>query len=155
MAGRLIVVKTREKTLMLKVKAVLVAAALSFFGVSLAHSQSFPRKYLSAATTNSTLVNAGPTLLKMLVSVNTTTTLYYLKLYNKATAPTCGTDTPLWTVPVPYGASNAGGGVAIPAPDGLQFPLGLGLCLTGGIADNDTTSAATGVAINLGITGYP
>jgi hypothetical protein len=139
---------------MFKIRVVLVAVMLSLLSISLACAQSFPRKYLSAATTNSTLVNAGPTLLKYLVTVNTTAALYYLKLYNKATAPTCGTDTPLWTVPVPYGASSAGGGAVMPIPDGLQFPLGLGLCLTGGIADNDTTSAATGVAINLGITAY-
>lgn len=114
--------------------------------------QSVPLKYLSTASTNSTLVRAGRTNLLVLLPINTTTTLYYLKLYNKATAPTCGTDTPLWTVPVPFGASNSGGGVALPM-GGLLFPLGLGFCLTGAIGDADTTNAATGVAINLGVSG--
>ena len=114
--------------------------------------QSAPVKWLSTNTTNSTLVRAGSTILDSLAPINTTTTLYYLKLYNKVTAPTCGTDTPLWTVPVPYGASNSGGGVALPT-GGLLFPLGLGFCLTGGIADADTTAAAAGVAINMGVSG--
>jgi hypothetical protein len=117
-----------------------------------AEAQSAPVKYLSVASDNATLVRAGKTLVNTLLPVNTTTTIYYLKLYNKATQPVCGTDVPLWTIPVPYGASNSGGGVALPA-GGLMFPLGLGFCLTGGIADTDDTSAAAGVAINFGISG--
>lgn len=115
--------------------------------------QSAPRKYLSAASTNSTLVWPGRAILHVLAPVNTTTTLYYLKFYNKATAPTCGTDIPSLVIPVPFGATNAGGGAAFTSTDGLIFPLGLGFCLTGGIADNDTTVAAAGVAINIGVGG--
>jgi hypothetical protein len=117
-----------------------------------AHAQSAPKHYLSAASTNSTLVLNRPSLVKMINAVNTTATLYYLKLYNKATAPTCNTDVPVLTVPVPASATG-GAPVQIPIPDGLLFPLGVGFCLTGGIADNDNTSAATGVAINLAVTG--
>jgi hypothetical protein len=113
-----------------------------------AHAQSLPVKFISAASTNSNLVRAGRTTLHEIVTINTTTTIYYLKLYNKVTAPVCGTDTPLWTVPVPFGASNAGGGIALPTS--LFFPAGLGFCLTGAVADNDTTPAATGIVINLG-----
>lgn len=132
-------------------RLVALAGAL-LAGCAPALAQSAPLKYLSAASTNSTLVRAGATVLNALVPINTTTTLYYLKLYSKATAPTCGTDAPLWTVPIPFGASNSGGGVALPT-GGLSFPLGLGFCLTGGIADADTSSAAAGVAINLGVSG--
>ena len=114
-------------------------------------AQSFPYKWLSTVSTNSELVNAGATRLTVIVPLNTTTTLYYLKLYDKATAPTCGTDTPVQTFPVPFGGSNAGGGIALPLPPGgLSFQNGLGFCLTGGIADNDAANAAAGVAINLG-----
>jgi hypothetical protein len=113
-------------------------------------AQSLPSKWLSAASLNPTLVNAGTTYLTAILPINTTTTLYYLKLYDKATAPSCGTDTPKWTIPIPYGASNSGGGVSLPLPPGgLHFFLGLGWCLTGALADNDTTNAATGVAINM------
>lgn len=112
--------------------------------------QSAPRKYLSAASNNSTLVLGRASVVKMITAINTTATLYYLKFYNKATAPTCGTDVPLLTLPVP--AAVAGGPpVQLGVGDGLLFPLGVGFCLVGGIADADNTSAATGVAINVGV----
>lgn len=129
--------------------------ALLLLGASPASAQSAPKKYLSAASTNSTLVRAGRNLLKVVLPINTTATLYYLKFYDKATAPTCGTDVPIFVIPVPTtGTAGQGGGVSLPMDTGLQFNLGVGFCLTGGIADNDTTVAATGVAINLGVTGF-
>jgi hypothetical protein len=112
-----------------------------------AFAQSAPVKVLSAAGTNSNLVLTGNVLLKTGVIGNSTATQYFLKLYNKATPPTCGTDVPRWTVPIPPNQDvplQLGNG-------GLMFPLGLGICLTGAIADNDTTTAAAGVAINLGV----
>lgn len=115
-----------------------------------ASAQSVPQHWLSQASTNCTLVQAGRTLLTVVLPVNTTTTIYYLKFFDKATAPVAGTDTPKWTIPVPYGASNSGGGVSLPTTQGLEFLSGLGFCLVGGIADNDSSNAATGVAINIG-----
>ncbi len=44
-------------------------------------------------------------------------------------------------------------GVSVDYGQGEIYPLGLGFCLTGSITDADTTSAATGVAINFGISG--
>lgn len=116
-----------------------------------AQAQSFPVKFLSTNTTNSTLVGTGNYNLLTGIVVNTTTTLYYLKLYNKATAPVCGTDTPLWTVPVPFASGNAAGGFVLPLGGGLKFPSGLGFCITSGIADNNTGAAAAGVVVNLGV----
>lgn len=131
----------------------IIAALLGLLALDApAQAQSVPRHYLSAATTNSTLMRAGKGLVKVLLPINTTSTTYFLKLYDKATAPTCGTDTPVLTIPVPN-AAGAGGGVALPSADGLQFFNGVGFCLTGGIADNDTTSAATGIALNFGLSG--
>lgn len=137
---------------MKSLRVILVGLLLWFGGAALA--QTVPLHYLSAVSTNSTLVRAGPTYLNALVVVNTNTTIYYLKLYNKVTAPTCGTDTPVWTVPIPYGASNSGGGVAIPNGS-LQFSAGFGFCITGGIADSDSSNAATGIAVDLGVSGAP
>jgi hypothetical protein len=117
-----------------------------------ASAQSLPKKYLSAASNNSTLVLGRSSVVKMLVAVNTTATIYYVKLYNKATAPTCGTDVPVITVPVPALATG-GPPVQLGVDDGLLFPLGVGFCIVAGIADNDNTSAATGVALNLGVSG--
>lgn len=107
-----------------------------------------PVVYLSAATTNSTLVSAGWHTITSLTVINTTASIYYLKLYDKATTPTCGTDTPVQVYPIP--ASTAGNGISVPLGIGLGFPTGMGFCLTGGIANNDTTAAVTGLVINIG-----
>ena len=112
-------------------------------------TQGIPYSYLSAATNNATLVYAGPSLAKALIVVNTNNTVYYLKLYNKATAPTCGTDTPVQRIPIP--AANTGGGFVTVSLEDMRFPLGFGFCLVGGIADNDNTNAATGIAINFSL----
>lgn len=132
----------------LRIAAVLAA---SLIGSLSAFAQSLPVGYLSQANNNSTLVQSGRVLLTAVLPINTTTTVYYLKLYDTATAPTCGTDTPKWRIPIPYGASNSGGGVALPETNGLLFSKGLGFCLVGGIADNDNSNAATGIVINIGV----
>lgn len=107
-----------------------------------------PVHYLSAASTNSTNVKASAGTVFSVTAINTTTTIYYLKMYNKATAPTCGTDTPVHTLPVPASATAAG--LTVNPFLGLNFTAGIGFCLTGAIADADATAAATGVAINIG-----
>lgn len=103
--------------------------------------------YLSTASTNATSVKATPGALYSVVAVNTSATVYYLKLYDKATAPTCASDTVVQTYPVP--PNTAYNPVVIPFTAPVGFQAGIGFCLTGGIADNDNTNAATGVAINL------
>lgn len=129
-------------------KGLLMLAGLSFLATDPASAQSSPIKYLSAASTNATLVKTGRTSLRSGIVVNTTSTIYYLKFYDKSTTPTCGTDVPKWTVPLSVSVATS-----LPISDGLQFYSGLGFCITSGIADNDTSSAATGVAVNLGVSG--
>lgn len=107
-----------------------------------------PVHYFSGASTNSTLVRTGPVRLLAIAVVNSTTTIYYLKLYDKATAPTCNSDPVSWTLPILVSTVAP---TLVPLPAGLRFFSGLGFCLTGAIADNDNTNAATGVAINFGI----
>lgn len=109
---------------------------------------SIPFSVLSQASNNSTLVYGENSLLKTIIVINTTATQYYLKIYNKRTAPTCGTDTPVLRIPIPQVAN--GGGVVEIATEDMKFPLGIGFCLTGGLADNDNSNAATGIAINFG-----
>jgi len=106
--------------------------------------------YFSGASTNSTLVQAGARVLASINAYNSTTTVYYLKLYDKATAPTCGTDTPVLTLPVPNQPSGTTVGQTMAAPyAGIAFTNGIGFCITGASADNDATSAATGVTVDL------
>lgn len=106
-----------------------------------------PVKYLSVASTNSTNVKAVAGQIYSLVAINTTGTLYYLKLYDKATAPTCSSDTVVQSYPVP--ASASGAGFVLPISVGMSFFNGIGFCLTGALADNDNTVAATGITLSF------
>ncbi len=73
----------------------------------------------------------------------------YLKLYDKATAPTCNSDTVVKTIVIP--ANSLGGGNNVSIPVGAGFTSGIGICVTGGIADNDNTAvAASKILINIG-----
>jgi hypothetical protein len=104
-----------------------------------------PAKTLSAATTNSTSIKGSVGTLCKMITINTTATLYYLKMYNTAAAPTCNSDTVVATYPVP--PSNGGVAVNI-GPFGEAYTNGIGFCLTANLADNDNTAAATGVTIS-------
>jgi hypothetical protein len=133
---------------MLKALIVIVTFVLYSFP---AHAQSSSwsnggaaSHYLSAASTNSTLVSSGKRNIMNVVATNTTATTYYLKLYDKATAPTCGTDTPIQTYPIAAGQTTP-----LVSPNGIAVVSGVGFCLTGALPDADATSAATGVAINF------
>lgn len=106
----------------------------------------------SAASTNSTNVKASAALLCGGQLINTTTTLYYLRLYNLASAPTCSSATGfVFSVPVPPAAAAGGAnGITVNVGTyGLSFTTGLSFCLTGGATSTDNTSAATGVFVNL------
>jgi hypothetical protein len=99
----------------------------------------------SAATTNGQLVLTGTSGLQALFASNTGAGAAYVKLYNKATAPTVGTDTPAMLIPVPAAVGGVPGTIQIiPGFNGYRFALGLGLAITGGAADNDTTAVTAG-----------
>lgn len=93
---------------------------------------------ISAATTNSTLISTGAHTLYSINAYNNGATAAYVKIYAKATAPTVGTDTPIKSIMLP-----AGGGSNIVLPtQGDVVALGLGLGITGGAANSDTTAVA-------------
>ena len=107
-----------------------------------------PYKLISTASTNSNVVKASAGNLYSIIAIGQTSTIKYLKLYNKATAPSVGTDVPVMTIPVP--ANVQGAGVSIPFSIGVNFPLGIGLAITSGSADNDTGVVGAGdVILNL------
>lgn len=96
----------------------------------------------SAATTNATSVVAGQPSLQTLELTNTTATAAFFKLYDKASAPTVGTDVPKITIPVP-----ANSNVSHEYPDGLPFANGLAYAITGVITDADVTASVAGVKV--------
>lgn len=61
------------------------------------------------------------------------------------TTPAVGTDVPEMIIAVPPLASGVPGVATFPIGfNGLRFNLGLGLAITGGSADTDTTAVAAG-----------
>ena len=105
-------------------------------------------KLISTASTNANNVKASGGNLYSIIAIGLTSTVRYLKIYSKATAPTVGTDVPLMTIPVP--ANTQGAGVALPFSMGVNFPLGIGVAITSGSADNDTGAVGAGdVIVNL------
>ena len=68
----------------------------------------------------------------------------YLKIYDKATAPTSA-DTPVWTIPL-WSNDPA---ISLPA-SGLAFANGISIRATTGIADNNNVAPGTNdVVVNL------
>jgi len=104
---------------------------------------------ISAATTNATSVTTTQTTINNAVFSNNGATVAYVKLYNKASAPTVGTDTPAATILVPInGTVVLGGGYA-----GTRFSLGVAYAITGGMAVADATAvAATQVSVHINYT---
>jgi hypothetical protein len=130
----------------------LLLLLLCSLGVRAQSLQGIPVHFISLASTNSTLVSgAGQNILKWVVASNNTGTVNWLKFYNKATAPTCGTDVPVLTVMVPTNAT--GGGVTPVGFDDTRFPLGIGFCLTLNAADNDAVAGNAGIVISIGYLG--
>lgn len=100
---------------------------------------------LSTASTNSNLIGTAVShILFDIVGINTNATTAFLKFYDKAVAPTCNTDVVLGTYPLIQNIP-----VVVSSQVGKQFSLGIGLCITAGIADNDNANATTGIAISL------
>jgi hypothetical protein len=98
---------------------------------------STPSRIKSAAGTNATSVKGSAGQLYGFYLYNNTSYPMFLKLYNKATAPTVGTDTPAFTIGIP-----AFGGCVHEFALGVPFGTGIGYALTGGVADADTTATA-------------
>lgn len=99
---------------------------------------------ISAASTNSNLCkNAAGNIYGFRI-VNTTATLYYLRLYNSSSAPTCSSATGfIESIPIPASATGAGFVEQSDIPIG--YTTGIGYCLTGGSSSTDNTNAAVGI----------
>ena len=99
----------------------------------------------STASTNGALILTGSSGLQAFWATNTGVAAAFVKLYNKATAPTVGTDVPEMIIPIPAAVAGVPGVAEVtPGFNGHRFPLGLGIAITGGAADSDTTAVAAG-----------
>ncbi len=98
----------------------------------------------SAASNNATVVKASAGSFYGGVVGNNGAAVAYLKLYEKATAPTVGTDTPIATILLPIG-----GVVNLSPVAPMAFATGLGYGIVTGAADNDNTSVAANQVVGF------
>ena len=96
-------------------------------------------KLVTAATTNAAVIKATAARVYGYHYTNNTAATKYVRLYNKATAPTVGTDSPAVVIPIAPNAS-----VLVDHTIPITFATGLGISVTGGFADNDATVTAVG-----------
>lgn len=108
---------------------------------------SISRMLLSAATTNATVIKASGGRIGQIRGTNAVAAGKYLKLYNKASAPTVGTDVPVLTF-VLRGNSDF---VIDVSNLGIFFGTGIAYAITGIIADADTTALAAGDIIGMNV----
>lgn len=98
----------------------------------------------SAASTNEALILTGTSGLQAFYATNTGATIAFVKLYNKSTAP-ISTDIPAMIMSVPAAVGGVPGVCTLPIGfSGFRFALGLGIRITGAVADADTTAVAAG-----------
>lgn len=108
-----------------------------------------PYKLISAASTNATVVKASAGQIGYISVSSVNAAARYLKLYNKATSPTVGTDVPVHTFIIP--GSTAGAGNQLTIPLGIEFTTGISFALTTEITDAGSTGvAASEITVNIG-----
>lgn len=124
-------------------QAVPCGAGASTTGGSSSYSEIVP-----ANTTGILVGAAGAHTAYELDVSNIGSSALWVKLYDTATAPTCGSGTPIRRFMIPANSTAANGaGSNIPlGTSGIAFVNGIGLCVTGGIADADTTAPTASVA---------
>lgn len=102
-------------------------------------------KTIAAASTNATSIKASAGQLYGWQIVNNASSVRYVKFYNKASAPTVGTDVPVFTLGL---AANTSANVLNSI--GIAYSTGIAIAITAGIADNDTTAvSANDLVVNI------
>ena len=128
----------------------LLAAAFVGAAADFSWAQSAAKQFhlIAANSNNATVLKAqsGVVVAAQLSGVGTAPG--YLKFYDKATAPTCGTDTPSKVLMIPAASTAANGsGSNVAISLGAVFNNGIGICVVNGITDGDNVSVAAGTFI--------
>lgn len=128
---------------------VTIASDQTAFGINLTAGTtggSTPYHLISAATNNAQSVKATAGILYSYSAFNTSASLRYLKFYDKASAPSPASDTPILVIMLP--PNN--GGVVKSFPVGVQCSSGIAFAIVSGIADNDNTAiSANDCVVNI------
>lgn len=103
---------------------------------------------VTTASTNAAFMKASAGNLYEITVSNPTATAAYVKLYNKASAPTVGTDVPVMTIAIPATAAGVGEKSFNFGSVGKRFATGIAIAVTAAAAATDTANAVAGVQIN-------
>lgn len=103
-----------------------------------------------ASTNFTNVLNAAGTVYHYSLT-NTTTTIYYLRMYNLTTAPTCSSATGfVESIPIPpAGAAGQAGGRERIQNIGQAFPTGISYCITASPGSTANDAAAAGVFVTI------
>lgn len=96
-------------------------------------------RVVAAASTNATSLKASAGNITQVDLFNVAAYDVFVKFYNKGSAPSVGTDTPVWTVPI-----KAGTGFSREFAMGKSFATGIAYAITKLQADSDTTVVVAG-----------
>lgn len=97
-----------------------------------------------AASNNAAFIKASAGNLYEISVFNPTAAIIYLKLYNKASAPTVGTDVPKLTIAVPVNTEK----VVEFGAMGKRFGTGIAIATTTGAGATDNTAPTAGIQIS-------
>lgn len=105
-----------------------------------------PGQRVSTADTNAAVLLARQGILGHIQASNVNAAVRYLKVYDKATAPTVGTDVPKYTILLPIG----GVGILHLPMQGSEFINGIAIALT----VEATVAGTTGVSASEHVVNY-
>lgn len=117
---------------------------MSYWNQGLIRSTS--RIVSAAADTNATSAKAAPGTLYAVKGYNAAASARYLKFYDKASAPTVGTDVPVLTIYLP--ATTA---FALDWPMGRFFATGIAYGMVTAAADNSTAALTAADVLGLNV----
>jgi hypothetical protein len=102
----------------------------------------------AAASTNATSAKASAGRVYKITGYNAAAAVRYIKVYNKASAPTVGTDTPVITEAL---APSSKFTIDVAADIGFYFSTGIAYALTTGSADADTGALTAADIVGLNV----
>lgn len=130
--------------------ALVIGLPYMFDGAAWVRGGFKPHHKRAAATNNATSLKATAGIVGAISAFNRTATKAYLKFYDKATAPSPGSDTPVWVVGIPASTDIGGSNLALP-PQGLCFLVGVAYAIVLGEGETDNTSVGTAGDIHVNV----
>lgn len=112
-----------------------------------------PSSAIAPATPAGVNLKASAGTLYVALGTTVQATPVYLKIYDSASAPTCGSGTPVLRIMIPAANTPANGAGTNPplGPVGIKLTSGIGYCVTGALADSDVSPiTANNTLVNFG-----